>query len=253
MDDILFKQACDKIIGIQRERNGIGTLSEKTVHAVLKNFYEPETENQEIKIGTYVADIFKDGEIIEIQTGNFNVMRRKLDAFLPLYPVTIVYPIAHHKWLCWIDEDTGEITSRRKSPKTGHIYDAFFELYKIKSYLTNPNLHLCFPLIDMEEYRFLNGWSKNRKRGSSRHDRIPVGLFDEIYIDGPHEYGIMIPESLEETFTSRDYAKAAKLSVSMAQTALNVLSYVGAVDRVGKSGNRIIYARHHKISYSMKK
>ena len=44
-------------------------------------------------IHIYVADIYKDGEIIEIQTRQFNRMRGKLQAFLPLYPVTIVYPI----------------------------------------------------------------------------------------------------------------------------------------------------------------
>ena len=243
MDDVLFQEACEKIIGIKRERNGIGTLSEKTVHAVLKNFYEPDTTRHEIKIGNYVADIFKDEEIIEIQTRNFNTMRRKLDVFLPLYPVTIVYPIAHQKWLYWIDKETGEITNRRKSPKTGTVYEAFFELYKIKSHLTHPNLHLCFPLIDIEEYRFLDGWSKNRKKGSSRCDRIPVALADEIYVHGPHEYCQLIPDELDTGFTSADYAKAAHLSLSMAQTALNVLTYVKAVKRIGKHGNSYLYAK----------
>lgn len=243
MDDILFQKACDKIVGIERERNGIGTLSEKTVHAVLKNFYEPDTSKHEIKIGNYVADIFKDEEIIEIQTRNFNTMRRKLDAFLALYPVTIVYPIAHQKWLYWIDKETGEITNKRKSPKTGNVYEAFFELYKIKNHLTHPNLHLCFPLIDVEEYRFLDGWSKNRKKGSSRCDRIPVALADEIYVDGPHEYCRLIPDELMSEFTSADYARAAHLSRSMAQTALNVLTYVEAVKRTGKRGNSYLYTK----------
>lgn len=243
MDDILFKEACDKIIDVERERLGIGTLSEKTTHAVLKNFYEPDTSHHEIKIGKYVADIFKAGEIIEIQTANFNTMRRKLDVFLEEYPVTIIYPIPHNKWLFWIDETTGEVSDKRKSPKTGSRYDCFFELYKIKSYLTHPNLHLMLALIDMEEYRLLNGWSKNRKRGSSRYDRIPVKLVEEVYIDGAHEFHKLIPDTLGDTFTSKEYAKAAKLSVSMAQTALNILFYVGAVERVGKTGKAYLYRR----------
>ena len=36
-------------------------------------------------------------------------MREKLDAFLRLYPVTIVYPIPRYKWLIWIDEESGEL------------------------------------------------------------------------------------------------------------------------------------------------
>ena len=134
-------------------RQGIGTLSEKTVHAVMKNYYAPDTDMHEIPIENFVADIYTGQEIIEIQTRAFNKMRRKLDAFLPLYPVTIVYPIPHIKWLSWIDEETGETSPKRKSPKTGNPYMAFIELYKIRPYLSNPNLHLKLALLDMEEYQ----------------------------------------------------------------------------------------------------
>jgi hypothetical protein len=128
-----LQKAREKIIGIDRQRIGIGTLSEKTLHAILKNTYEPDEDKQEIPIGRFYADIYADGEIIEIQTAQFNRMREKLEAFLPEYPVTIVYPIAKEKWLCWIDEDTGEIQEKRKSPRKGNPYTGFPELYKIKS------------------------------------------------------------------------------------------------------------------------
>ncbi len=41
-DIILFHQSCREIINRERASMGIGTLSEKTVHAVLKRFYEPD-------------------------------------------------------------------------------------------------------------------------------------------------------------------------------------------------------------------
>ena len=59
-----FEQARNKIIGVDRQRLGIGTLSEKTVHAILKNYYEPDEDKQEIPIENYVADIYADGQII---------------------------------------------------------------------------------------------------------------------------------------------------------------------------------------------
>lgn len=118
IDEERFERAKNRVIGIARERQGIGTLSEKTVHAVLKNYYAPDTDMHEIPIENYVADIYTGSEIIEIQTGLFNAMRKKLDTFLPLYPVTIVYPIPHIKWLSWIDEETGETSPKRKSPNT---------------------------------------------------------------------------------------------------------------------------------------
>ena len=112
-DQQLFADACQKIIAKERETNGIGTLKEKTMHAVLKNFYEPDVSHQEIKVDRFVADILRDNEIIEIQTRSFNAMRKKLSVFLEKYPVTIVYPIPHNKWLYWIDENTGEISKKR--------------------------------------------------------------------------------------------------------------------------------------------
>ena len=62
-------------------RQGIGTLSEKTVHAVMKNYYAPDTDMHEIPIENFVADIYTGQEIIEIQTRAFNKMRRKLTLF----------------------------------------------------------------------------------------------------------------------------------------------------------------------------
>ena len=84
IDELRFEAAKNRVIGINRERQGIGTLSEKTVHAVLKNYYAPDTDMHEIPIENFVADIFTGTEIIEIQTRSFQVMRRKLDAFLKI-------------------------------------------------------------------------------------------------------------------------------------------------------------------------
>lgn len=236
-----FEAAKKKIVGVDRQRLGIGTLSEKTVHAILKNYYEPDEDKQEIPVENYVADIYADGEIIEIQTGQFNRMRDKLKAFLPLYPVTIVYPIPREKWIVWIDEETGELSKKRKSPVKGNPYTAFPELYKIKMFLKEPNLRLKFVFLDMEEYKLLNGWSRDRKKGSSRYDRIPTELVEEIDINCIRDYMQFVPYELEGEFTSKEFAKAVHISVSLAQTVLNILYYVGTVTRTGKRGNQILY------------
>ena len=125
-DKEAFEQAKKKVIGVDRQRIGIGTLSEKTVHAILKNYYEPDEDRQEIPIDNYVADIYSEGEIIEIQTRQFNKMRDKLDAFLPQFPVTIVYPIPREKWIIWIDEESGELSKKRKSPAKGNPFPSIF-------------------------------------------------------------------------------------------------------------------------------
>ena len=241
MDKDHFNTICRFVMDQERMRNSIGTLSEKTIHAVLKKYYEPDFMNHEIPFGGFVADIFNTNGFYEIQTGNFNKLRRKLDVFLEEAPVTIIYPIPYQKWLLWINEETGEVTDRRKSPKIGTASAILPELYKIKSYLLHPNLRLKLVFINMEEYRLLNGWSSDKKKGSTRHDRFPVELVDEIDVCSLSDYGKLLPPILPEIFTSADYRKAARISLSRAQTSLNIFTHIGTVIRIGKSGNSILY------------
>ncbi|MBO5166506.1 MAG: hypothetical protein J6B90_07900 [Lachnospiraceae bacterium] len=237
----LFEQAKEQVIGIERQRLGIGTLSEKTVHAILKRYYAPDEDMHEIPIENYVADIYTGKEIIEIQTGQFNRMRDKLTTFLKEYPVTIVYPIPRQKWLIWIDEESGELSKPHKSPAKGTPYQAFKELYKIKMFLKDPNLRLKFALIDMEEYRLLNGWSRDKKKGSCRYDRIPSRLAEEVSVENVRDYLQFVPYDLQEPFNSEQFAKAAHIRKPLAQTVLNILTYVECVERVGKEGNSYLY------------
>lgn len=245
MDSVKFKEICNKIINSDRRKNGIGTLGEKTLHAVLKYYFEPYEDNQEIKLGKYIADIAGENGVIEIQTQNFNALRNKLENFLEFCDVTVVYPIAEIKYLSWINEETGEKSKRRKSPKTGSIYDCFKELYKIKYTLDNPRMNICLVLLEMEELRYLNGWSNDKKKGSTRCDRIPINILDEIYLKSPEDYSVFIPETLNFDFTSKDFAKQAKIKLKTSQTALNILCYLGVITKSGKQGNNIIYKKNY--------
>lgn len=236
-----FRYACDKIINKERKQNGIGTLGEKTLHAVLKCYFEPHEDNQEIRLGGYVADIVGENGVIEIQTRNFNALRNKLERFLEFCNVTVVFPIAQIKYLSWLDMDTGEIVSKRKSPKTGNIYDSLKELYKIKYTLDNPRMNFCAVMLELEEIRYLNGWSNDKKRGSTRYDRIPINIIDEIYFNCSNDYRIFIPKSLPIEFTSLDFARCAKIKRNIAQLAINILFYLELIEFVGKRGRNKLY------------
>ena len=117
------------------------------------DFYEPLGEMHEYRVGRYVADIVNEHGITEIQTGNFSALPKKLDAFLRVAPVTLVYPIVHQRKLCYVQASTGEIFSRTRSPKQGQYTDAFWELYQIIPYLFHPQLTLHLLLVDVEEIR----------------------------------------------------------------------------------------------------
>ena len=228
---------------IENAQRSIGTLGEKTLHAVIKHYFEPDKSKHEIKVDGFVIDIVNETGLIEIQTRAFNSLRNKLTILLKNHPVLLVYPLPGTKWLYWIDKQTGEITKKRKSPKVGQVYDAIPELYKIRLLLNHPNLRLCIILVDLEEYRYLDGWSNDKKKGSTRYNRIPIDIVEEIYIHNTCDFHTLIPEPLGEQFTSKDYKAVAKVNMRTAQTALNILNYVNAVERVGKQGNLYVYER----------
>lgn len=236
-----FNRAKEKVVGKSHNDKGIGTLSEKTVHAVLKNFYEPDEDNHEVYVNGYYADILNRDGIIEIQTRQLNKLRDKLTVFLNEYKVKVVYPMPFDKYISWIDPESGDISEKRKSPRHFSIYDAMVELYKIKSFLLNPNLSITIIMLDMEEYKLLNGWSRDRKRGSVRHDRIPIGIRKVYELDCPEDYMQFIPETIDNGFTSADFAKAAGISRELASTVLMMLNHLSQVKRVGKKGNSFVY------------
>ena len=219
----------------------IGTLSEKTMHSVLKYYLEPCDDFHEVAIGGYVADIMRDGCIIEIQTRGFDRLRSKLRVFLAEHPVTVVFPIAAKKTYYVTDSESGKLSPPRKSPRHGNIYDAFKELYKIKMLLDSENLYFHFVLLDVTEHRRTVKKSYKNHKGYETVERIPNEIIEEIYIDGAHDLKKLIPPSLKSPFTSLDFAKAIKRQRHVAQTALNVLTYVGVLKVIGKENRSNLY------------
>ncbi len=242
MDKLRFLEACEQTVGAQRERAGIGTLGEKTLHAVLKRYFEPHTDSQEVKVGGFVADICGENGIIEIQTRQLFRLVKKLETFLEYSDVTVVYPVFPLRYVRWLDPQTGELSERHKSPRKESIHSIFREIYGIKYALDNPRFKLCVMMIEAEDIRYLNGRDKSRKRGSSRCDRLPLALMDEVWFERPEDYRAVIPEGLGERFGAGEYAKACRISIDDARCELNVLCYLGLCRVAGKNGRTNIYA-----------
>lgn len=238
-----FLAVRDTVLSGEREKKGIGTLSEKSLHAILKAYYEPLGSLHEQKLGRYVADILNEDGVIEIQTRSLSKMRDKLLAFTAVTHVTVIYPVVREKRLCWTDPETGETTPMRKSPKTGNVYDAFWELLSLRGLLSDPNLTVCLTLLDMEEIRYLNGWSRDKKRGSSRMDRIPSALVSETVLASPTDWLALLPETLPETFTRKELAAKIRRSAECAGWVTSVLESIGVLGRCGKRGREFLFCR----------
>ncbi|MDR3313804.1 MAG: hypothetical protein LBS96_05030 [Oscillospiraceae bacterium] len=224
----------------------IGTLGERSLHAAVKRFCEPDETRHEIPLGRFVADICGEEGILEVQTQQFHLLRGKLAAFLPECPVTVVYPIPRTKQLQWLDSETGELLRQRLSPRRGSAWDCFRELYRIQPFLPHPNFRLRLLLLDVAEQRYES--RKNRK-GYTRVDLQPLrpleaGDVECIELRCPQDYTNLLPVALPPAFTTAELGKAAGIPLATAQTALRVMAGLGAVQCSGKAGRWLLYERN---------
>ena len=239
-----FAWACRQVLENRQAGQGIGTLGEKSLHAVLKRYYQPEVSFHERKTGSMTVDaILPDGSMLEVQTRNFSSLRKKLPVLLSWGRVQLAAPVVQRKWVCWVHPETGEVISRRRSPKLYHPIDLSRELYAIRGFLAHPHLTLRIPLLEAEEYRLLDGWGSGGKRGSTRYERIPLALLGEQVLETSEDFRSLFPENLPEIFTVKDLEKAARISDRCARSAISIFRDLGLAEEDGCQGRAKQYRR----------
>lgn len=250
-----FKAVADEVMASPLYRMGrhtspedaphIGTLREKRLHACIKRYLCPDETCHERPVGDLlredsakprrmVADILTDGHIIEVQTGGFFPLREKIGWYLTHTPcrVTVVHPIPAVKYLSWINPEDGSILSRHKSPKRGRVRDMAKELYWISDFIGDPRFSVRLLLMELEEYRMADGWSRDGKRGSNRYERFPTALLGDVTLWTPADYAAyFLPPALTApdaagnppVFTAADYAKTTGIRGKATYSAIHLL------------------------------
>ena len=217
MDRERFEAARQRMLS-GRTSMGIGTLGERSIHAVLKEYYGGGDESKEIKVGRFVADVVSEDGIVEIQTRQ----------------------LLTKKVLITIDPETGELISRRSSPRRIGLWQGIAELYGIREHLTDDNLTVRLPSLSVEELRTpVKG--RGRQKRKSKLDKLPLEMLDEWVFTCPEDYRRLLPDELPEEFTTEDFRKVCRTDRNTAGICVNVLARVGAVDEVGKSGRFKLY------------
>lgn len=236
-----FEAACRAVLTSDHERFSIGTYKEKSLHLVLKRYFQPDAVYHEVPIGRFVADaVVGKSSIVEIQTSGFGAMRRKLEFFLEQSHVYVVYPVAAFKYVSWIDEN-GTISNRRRSPKKGLASDVLPELLSLSSFLGHPRFHCLVAMMEVDEFRLLDGWGNNGKRGSSRFDRIPSKLCSLVPADSPPALRALLPPSLPLPFDQEAFGRALHFVRTKRWAALRLLEEQGIVTPIGKQNRKIQY------------
>ncbi len=242
-DEARFQTARADVLSESVAWEGIGTLSERSLHKILKLYIEPDTTRHEVAYMGSIVDVKCDERIYEVQTKAYERLVPKLRRILPSVPVTVVCPLATEKYTRWLDHTTGEMSERRKSPKHENVYDAFRMLFGIREIITHPNLTVRLVHMQVEDFRALDGWDKTRKRGSNRIERIPTRIIREEELFSTDDYVSQLPPALPMQFTASELSKAIKRTSRYTFYVLKLLVAVGAVCEIGKRGRATLYAK----------
>ena len=133
VDQERFAQACRW--AEEHATPGVGGLGEKTTHRALKYYFLPRETCHEQKIGGFVADGLGEDGVLEIQSKNLYTLLPKLEAFLPEYPVTVVYPVVVQAQILWLDPDTGEEIGAGKRSRRCGVNGVLPQLYGLRKIL----------------------------------------------------------------------------------------------------------------------
>lgn len=262
-DAMRFAEICLAYVarGVHLE-DGIGTLAEKRMHAILKNYVCPDTVCHEIRVidtlpsdkratatnkksARYVADVLRGRNVWEIQTGGFYPLREKIEWYMQHTPyvVTVVAPVPYRKHINWIDPQTGAVQKRSDRPHITKPTALAQELYWLREHLQNPRLRFELLLLEVEEYRLLDGYGKERKARASKYEKIPTALCGTVALERPEDFRMFLPDSLPERFTAAQYAKASGQRGRAAYYALHMLTGAGLLTEGEKIGRAQSWVR----------
>jgi hypothetical protein len=215
-------------------------MTEYSLHSELKDWYMVSGDELEVTVEDFRVDILRGMLLIEIQTGNFSAIRKKLIKLLSTNQVRLVYPIAKLKWIVHVSR-SGEFVRRRKSPKKGKLTDLFHELVHAPCLIKDRNFSLEVLLIEEEEVRCSDGGGSWRRRGVSVKDRKLLNVFDRTVFRDSRDFLKLLPKELHGHFTNKVLALKLGISIRLAQKITYCLRKMGAISVIGKKRNELLF------------
>lgn len=215
----------------------IGTLNEGSLHAALKADYARPGDRFEVPLDGFVIDIRRADQLIEIQTGSFGAMGRKLDHLLAEHRILVVHPIAVETFI----EKPG--ASRRRSPKRRSVHHLFDELVSIPTLLDHPNLILEVVLVSVTDVRADDPTARRGRGGFRTTDRVLREIVDRHRFCDPTDLLDLVPDALPVEFTTVELARDAGISRDLAQKMAYCLRSLGLFHERGRTKAGIEYSR----------
>ncbi len=226
--------------------SSLSTHNESTLHAALKDWASLPGDLLEAPLDGYTIDVLRQTPAgvdicIEIQTGNFTHLKRKLTTLLENgRRVHLLHPIPAQKWIIRQTKD-GDPLGRRQSPKRGQYADVFKELVRIPEILPHPNFTLEILLTQQEEIWQDDGQGSWRRKHWSKVDHRLLKVLSAHRFDSPADYLTLLPADLPRPFTNRQLAIAIKCPPGLAGKITYTLEKAGWLEPAGKTGNAKLF------------
>ncbi len=225
----------------QPEQPHIGTLNEGSLHAALKQHYSEPGDISEAPLNGFVVDLLRvknnQNSIIEIQTTSFASMRKKLNALLDTYKITIVYPISIHTTLL----KPGK--APRKSPKRGDLFTIFSELVSIPDLLQHPNLSFEAVLVSVNKVQKYEKQLRRNRGGYRTINTQLISIHETYHFHHLKDFMDLLPDGLPNEFTTADISSSGKISRSSAQQMAYCFRKAGAIVEIGKTKVGKVYVK----------
>ena len=216
-------------------------LREGPLHAAVKAALAEPGDRLEVPVGRFVIDLVRaDGELVEVQTGDFAALGKKLDALLDEHRMRIVYPVAAERRIVRVDEH-GQVLGVRRSPKRATTAAVFGELVAFPSLLTHPNLTIEVLLLREDHIRGPQP-TTTRRRTRDPGERRLTEVLDQVALRTPQDILAALPALPGEPFSTRELAAILHCTPRMAQRTLYCLRTIGVVEPAGNRGRAPLHA-----------
>jgi hypothetical protein len=218
----------------------IGTLNEGALHAQLKDWYRRPGDRVEQLVDGFVVDLVRGELLVEIQTGSFAPLRRKLEQLTRRHRVRLVAPVPLIRTIVRLD-DEGEPLSTRRSPRRGRVEHIFNRLVSIPALLCHPQFELELLLTNQDELRVHRYGRAFRRRGWVVVGRRLVSVEERVRITCPDDAARLLPPNLPALFDTAQLADTAAIDRRLAQQMTYCLRAMGVLHTAGKRGNAIVH------------
>ena len=230
---------------IEKTDNLISTYMERSLHASLKKHFCSDESMHEIRIGRFIADACNGKTIFEVQTGNFAPLTKKLKFYIENtdFDILVVRPIAKNRRVFWIDADGALQKAPRLSSRHENIASGIADLYYIKEFLSDRRVSFCFPIMEIDEVRLLDGYGKQKKIRATSVDRIAGDIYEIKYINDVDDIkNEIFPLLPDEPFDRKELSRCLKLSALKLWSAQKLFCELKILS-VNKEGRKFMFEK----------